>query len=150
MFMENNMIKHKVWVLILVILAFLLGVSLCLVGILVVVHPTNRVIETWKQPDDIAYNDFGPYYLSVVESSLDISHLPFAVERQYYLYVGADSGKPVYGHVIDFSFHPDTSHLYDLEEFIKMSNVTWSSEGVTFEEASGHKLYIPRSMLNAR
>ncbi len=40
--------------------------------------------------------------------------------------------------------------IYDLDAHIKKSNVVWSKDGVTFEEASGYKLCIPKSMFKQR
>lgn len=99
---------------------------------------------------DIKYDSFGPYYLSVVEEGMDVSRFPFSTKRRYYIYVGKDSGKPVYGHVIDYSFHPDTSDIYNIAQHIKKSDVVWSEEGVSFNEASGHKVFIPKSMIRGR
>lgn len=132
------------------IIGILLGFIITIFGVLYYIHPTNRVIQTWKQSDDIKYDSFDPYYLSVVEGGMDISRFPFTIKRNYYIYVGRDSGKPIYGHFIDYSLHPNTSDIYNVTEHIKKSNVIWSQEGVTFEEASGHKLFIPDSMLGGR
>lgn len=132
------------------VVGFLLGVVITACGAMVYIQPTDRVIQTWKQPDDIKYDSFGPYYLSVVEEGMDISRFPFSTKRRYYIYVGKDSGKPIYGHVIDYSFHPDTSDIYNIAQHIKKSDVVWSAEGVTFNEASGHKVFIPKSMLRGR
>ncbi len=132
------------------IVGFFIGVIMTVCGILYITRPTDKVIQTWKQPDNIKYDSFSSYYLSVVEGGMDISRFPFTAQRKYYIYVGRDSGKPTYGHVIDYSFHPDTSDIYNVAEHIKKSSVFWSAEGVTFEEASGHTVFIPDSMLGGR
>ena len=63
--------------------------------------------------------------------------------RHYEIYVGRDSGKPSYGHFIEFSF---TNGLDDTDTHIKKSVVEWSDAGVTFKEASGHTLFIPKEI----
>lgn len=143
----QNTVRIKSWML---IIAFFIGVLVTICGTLIFIHPTDRVIKTWKQSDDVKYDAFGPYYLSVVEADIDISRLPFSMERRYYIYVGRDSGKLIHGHVIEYSFHPEVSNLYNVAAHINKSTVIWSAEGVTFEEASGHKVFIPKNMIGGR
>ncbi len=143
----NRKINVRAWLLLVV---FFIGGLVAFLGTLAYIRPTDKVVMTWKQADDVSYNPPGPFYLSVVEDDIGIGRLPFSTERRYYIYVGRDSGKPIHGHVINYSFHPDVSDLYNLEAHIRKSKVIWSTEGVTFEEASGHKLYIPKSMLGGR
>lgn len=63
-------------------------------------------------------------------------------ERHYYIWIGRESGQPSYGHEVEFSFHPSE----EFETYIKKSNIEWSDAGVTFKEASGHILFIPKEM----
>ncbi len=139
--------QTKTWI---IIIAFLMGSLLTIGGVMVFIHPTDRVVQTWKQPDDIEYDSFGPYYLSVVEDDMDISRLPFSAERRYYIYIGRDSGKPTHGHVIEYSFHPDSNDLYNIAAHISKSKIIWATDGVTFEEASGHKIFISKSSIGGR
>ncbi len=106
-------------------------------------RPFNRIMAQWPQPSAIKYDAFDPYYFSVVESDLDWRYLPLTWQRHYYLYVGHDSGAPEYGHFIEFSFHPGGD---DVAAHLRKSSVEWSAEGVTFNEASGHRLFIPKQM----
>jgi hypothetical protein len=115
-----------------------------------IIKPTDRVIYTWKQTNDLKYNVPPPYYLSVVENDLDISRFPGSITRRYYIYVGKDEGKPVYGHAIDHSFHEDVNHINNIEGYIQESKVTWTEQGVEFEEKSGNKVFIPKEMINGR
>lgn len=116
-----------------------------------VTYPTDRVINTWKQKNDYQYNSFGGYNLSVVENDYYLGKIPyFSGERRYYIYVGKDTGKPTYGHVINYSFHPETYGSNDIEEYIKKSEVEWQEDGVLFKEDSGHRLFVPKSMINVR
>lgn len=101
----------------------------------------NRVIAEWKQPDTIKYDSRGPYYLRVKEGNVDWSFFLLGWERHYEIFVGREGG--VYGHSIEFSFDPDYE---DLESYLKRSNVEWSEAGVTFNEPSGHVLFIPKQM----
>jgi hypothetical protein len=104
---------------------------------------TNRVIAEWKQDASVQYKSNDPYYLSVVEGNVDWSFFLLGWERHYFIFVGRESGSPAYGHYIEFSFHPGYE---DLESHIKRSAVEWSEGGVTFNEASGHVLFIPKQM----
>jgi hypothetical protein len=61
-----------------------------------------------------------------------------------FIYFGRDSWVPAYGHYVEFSFHPGYDE--DLDSHIKSSRVEWSETGVTFNEPSGHILFIPKQM----
>lgn len=131
----------------LVLLAWLLSVLIVsglvtVFSLYLLTRPSLRVVQTWKQPDDIRYDE-GVYYLSVVAGDLDWRGFPFHVSRRYFVYVGRESGKPTYGHMVDFSFH---AGVYDVEEHIRRSSVEWSNEGVTLQTVSGHRLFIPARM----
>lgn len=102
-----------------------------------------KVVCEWKQPDTIDYTSFGPYYLSVVSADIDWHGFPIHTERNYFIYVGRESGKPTYGHMIKFSFHPTGPNT---EDFIKQSVVEWNDSGVIFTPQSGHQLFIPKDM----
>ncbi len=104
---------------------------------------SNRVIAEWKQVAPVQYKSGDPYYLSVVEGNIDWSFFLPGWERHYFIFVGRESGSPGYGHYVEFSFHPGYE---DLESHIKRSTVEWSDGGVTFNEPSGHVLFIPKQM----
>ena len=117
-------------------------------GLALVLHfalhrTSNRVIAEWKQAASIQYQSAEPYYLSVVEGDVNWSFFLPGWERHYFIFVGRGSGRPGYGHYVEFSFHPEYE---DLESHIKKSNVEWSEAGVTFKEPSGHVLFIPKQM----
>jgi hypothetical protein len=98
----------------------------------------------WKQPDSIDYKSFGPYFLSVIERDVSWTSFPLNWERHYEIYVGNENGASGgYGHFIEFSFHPG---LDDVETHVKKSNIEWTEAGVSFKEASGHVLFIPKEM----
>ena len=107
---------------------------------------SRKVVAQWKQPDDVKYDGYSPYYLSVVER--DRSWNPLSDFEQYYaIYVGKDSGPPSYGHVIDFTFWSGEDDFYlDKVSTIKKTNVEWQPEGITMTMTSGHKLFIPQKM----
>lgn len=106
-------------------------------------RPSLDVVHQWEQPASITYDDWGPYYLSVVESDLDWRGFPLHVERNHFIYVGRDAGSPAYGHMVDFSFHP---YPEDLERFLDRAEVEWTAAGVLLELPSGHRLFIPADM----
>ena len=118
----------------------LISAGLTIVGLYLLTRPSLQVIQSWKQPESIQYDDGAIHYLSVVESDLDWRGFPVHVSRRYFVYVGLESGTPTHGHVIDFSFHPITE---DIQTYIRQSTVEWSVEGVTFQTVSGHRLFIP-------
>jgi hypothetical protein len=130
------------------VLAFLLGALFVAGGTLLVVRPTYRVVAAWKENGGYKYNGCSSYTLTVLEGGLDISHVPYNVDRLYYICVSANEGKPVYGHLVNFSFYADDPN--DVDAYIKKSSVVWSEDGVTFQDASGQKLFIPGNLLHAR
>src|SRR5215469_8572716 len=67
-------------------------------------YSSNKVVVQWKQPDDVKYDGYAPYYVSIIERELRWN--PFAgFYRDYAIYVGRDAGSPGLGHFIDFTFH---------------------------------------------
>lgn len=128
------------------ILKALLVILVSIILALIVTHflhrPSNRILARWKQPDVVNYKSYDPYYLSVLERDVNWTSFPLNWERHYKIYVGA-SETPAHGHFIEFSFHPGYD---DLEAHLKKSTVEWSNAGVTFKEASGHTLFIPKEM----
>lgn len=127
------------------VLLYVLGSFVLALMITFFLHrPSMTVITQWKQPADIKYDDRGPYYMSVVESDFDWSGFPVGVvERNHFIYLGRDAGKPSYGHMIKYSFHnaPD-----DLGAFLGKAQVKWTAEGVTLELSSGHRVFVPKAM----
>jgi hypothetical protein len=122
---------------------FALTTAATLILLFVLTRPADKVIQTWKQTDNVKYDNFGPYYLSVVESEWDWRGFPIHVGQNYFIYVGKESGKPTYGHVLDFSFYPSGEQM---ETHIKKSSVEWTNEGVTLITESGHKVFVPKAM----
>ena len=102
---------------------------------------SNRVVHRWYQPSNVNYKSFDPYVLAVVEGARDWATLGWP--RRYYIFVGRSNGVPGYGHYLDYTFHPGYENA---EEHIRNSLVEWNKDGVTFIEATGHKLFIPKKM----
>ena len=130
----------RTWKVLLVIICSML---LALVFTHFLHRPSNKIIGQWKQSESVNYKSFDPYFLSLVERDLNWTYFPLNWERHYEIYVGDESGIPGYGHFIEFSFHPGVD---DLATHLKKSTVDWSDAGVTFKEASGHILFIPKDM----
>jgi len=126
-----------------VLLLIILSVLLAFVLTYLLHLRSNRIIYQWKQAESVNYKSFDPYFLSVVERDVNWTSFPLNWERHYEIYVGRETGKPSYGHFIEFSFHPG---LDDIDSHVKKSIVEWSDTGVTFKEASGHVLFIPKDM----
>ena len=126
------------------ILLFITFSLLLAFGLVFLLHrKSNRIIAQWKQANTVNYKSFDPYFISVVEGDIDWSSFPVTWERHYQIYVGREDSKPSYGHFIEFSFH---NGFDDTDTHIKKSVVEWSDAGITFKEASGHVLFIPKEM----
>jgi len=126
------------------LLAYLLAVVVGSALLTVCIHSaSHKVVAKWAQPKVLEGDTFGPHCLCVLEEDLDWSHFPYTVERNYVIYVGRDTEVPTHGHLIKYSFQPDDSNEI---AHIKKSQVEWAKEGVTFCEASGHRLFIPIQM----
>ena len=126
------------------ILAWFSTTLLLVLLIVFMLHrPSNDVVHQWQQPASITYDDWGPYYLKVVERDIDWSNIPFHIERNYFIYAGRDSGEPSHGHVFNFSFHPSPD---DLLTFLRKATTHWTEQGVELELPSGHRVFIPKDM----
>ena len=137
----------KIWV----ILTFFIGAILAvLIYSALLIHflhvPSRNVIAQWKKPAAPHYSGDLEYYLSITEGELDWRGFPLEVQRRCFVYVGLDSGKPNYGHTIDFTFYPDQSHYHDLPGYLKNASVQWDTNGVTLILPSEHRLFIPKAM----
>jgi hypothetical protein len=127
-----------------VLLATAWGLSALLAGfvfVFVVLGPTDRVIALWPQPNSLRYGPAGSYTLLVVERETDIHQFPWA--KAHEIVIGRKDVAQDYGHGVSFSFHPPSG---DLEAHIRNSKVEWTDDGVTFIEATGHRLFIPEKM----
>lgn len=132
--------KNNRWILVLGGLA--LGIMLTLFAGAIVVNdlrPTERVLWQSCQPDDLIYDDFGPYCLSVVEGALNWEFLPLARVRHHFVFVGRGT-EVSYGHYTDYSPHKGVELMAD---YVRGLAVEWTAEGVTLSEPSGHRLFIP-------
>jgi hypothetical protein len=120
------------------------GLALTAGSLYAATRPSLRVVREWRQPAGApAYDDFGPYQFAVVEGDLDWRGFPLDVRLRYFIYMGLDFEQTGYGHMIDYGFHPGTAAL---DDHLARSSVEWTEAGVTFYEASGHVLFIPRQM----
>jgi len=102
-------------------------------------RPSLRVLKSWQQAVEINYKSHDPYFLNVVEDNWDLGHIPFSMKRNYFIYVGKEKIKITYGHVKNYSFE----YHQDIQKYLETCQVAWTSDGVTFIEPSGHKLFIP-------
>ena len=119
--------------------------SVCLTGgLLYLLHrPSLRVVASWESPPGLSWKGSSHYVLSIVETDRDWRGFPLFVDWHYIVYVGRERGTPTYGHSVEHSFTPSIDDYRDLDRHIRKSTVTWTPEGVTFAEASGHRLFIP-------
>lgn len=113
-----------------------------LLTLLLATRPTLRVLRTWTSPPELQYDTWGQRHLSVVEGARDFDGFPFHVGRRYFLYVGMDAGTPTYGHQIHYSLN---NSVEELEPYLARATVAWTTEGVTFTEPSGHRLFVPKA-----
>ncbi len=142
---QINKTSHKLKWLFKCLRQIVISLLLTMIIVFVLHWPSMEVIKQWKQPADMVYDNWDPYYISVVSTDIDWKTYPFniGIERNYIIYVGRDSGKPSYGHMIKYSFH---SGYKDLREFLNETEVNWLPEGVQLILASGHRLFIPKKM----
>jgi hypothetical protein len=124
------------------IVGAIFGVIVSFVAIWYLNSRTDRIIQQWHQPKEIEYKSFDPYTLSVVEGALDWSRL-LSLPHRHYLFIGRGTDAPSYGHYLDYTFHPS---IDDLDAHVRQSQVEWTPEGLTFVEASGHRLFVPKAM----
>jgi hypothetical protein len=99
-----------------------------------------RELAEFSAPD-------GAYHLIVMQSDRDWRGLPFSVGWHYFLYVGRESHHPTYGHTVDYQLHPAMTGFFDsdLGPYARKAIVTWTNDGVTFQEPSGHRVFIPEA-----
>jgi hypothetical protein len=117
------------------------GVLVALAVTLLMNMPSNRILKQWHQPKEIDYKSFDPYTVSVIEGAINWGIL--GTSRRHYLFIGRGTEAPSYGHYLDYTFH---SGFEEVDEYIGRSTVEWKPEGLTFVEASGHRLFVPKAM----
>jgi hypothetical protein len=102
----------------------------------------HRVVIELPQPPTPDYQSFGPYSIYVMDGPREWGTLEWP--RRHHLVV-ARSGfnPPEPGHMLDYTFHARGD---DVNEHIRKSSTEWTPEGVTFVEATGHRLFIPKAM----
>jgi hypothetical protein len=136
---DRSMTKMR-WLLALLLVAIFAVVVSC-VATWFLNSRSDRVIKQWHQPKEVEYKSFDPYTLSVIEGAIDWNNLSFP--RRHYLFIGRGTESPSYGHYLDYTFH---AGFEEVDAYIGQSTVEWTSDGLTFVEASGHRLFVPKSM----
>ncbi|HET7540674.1 MAG TPA: hypothetical protein VFK05_12405 [Polyangiaceae bacterium] len=119
----------------------LAGVATCVaLALFALTREARRELAHYPSPD-------GRYHLLLLQGERDWRGFPFAVGWRYFFYAGQESHAPSYGHHLDFELHPAMAGYYDndLAPYVRRAVVTWSDAGVWFEEASGHRLFIPKA-----
>ncbi len=128
------------------LIAALIAVMVSLAVLVAWSRPTNVVQWQWCQPDDISYDSYDPYCLSVVEGDINWTFMPLTVMRHYYVFVGRGTQVPSYGHYADYT---PTFGAAEARDYLSRASVEWTTEGVTFVEDAGHRLFIPAEMFTA-
>ncbi|KXK27305.1 MAG: hypothetical protein TR69_WS6001000180 [candidate division WS6 bacterium OLB20] len=108
----------------------------------VVLLPSQRTFWQVCQPDEVGFYD-AEYCISVVEERTFYQELTGG--STFYLAIAPYEGDPVYSHRKQYSFNHGSADVY---QHIQMSSVTWEEEGITFTEASGHRLFFPFEMFS--
>ena len=122
---------------------FLAGAAGLLLGACTVLYlvssSSGRVVAAWKQPSSIDYASFGPYTLFVVETGVVRALLSRRTAHELRINRGGEPDG--YGHYVPISldFDGDAS-----DEEIKAALVTWSTDGLSFEMPTGHRLFVPK------
>jgi hypothetical protein len=119
-------------------LLFAAGGFVCLVlGLFVLTRPADRALLRATAPSG--------ENLILFEGDRDFRGFPLSVGRRTYVYVGRDTTPTGYGHVTTFDLHPEmVDPALGAEAYAKRVTVTWSETGVTLEEPSGHRLFLPK------
>ncbi len=93
-----------------------------------------RLVAHRKQPKDVRFGSFDPYYLSVFENDIDWRGFPIELRRRYSTYVARESPDPSYGHFIDFTFYTALTDTHDIITAFIHVQTNWGegagSEGV--------------------
>lgn len=100
----------------------------------------RREIAHYPSPD-------GSYHLLLMQGERDWRGFPFSIGWRYFFYAGHESHDPTYGHHLDFELHPALAGYFDddLAAYARRAVVTWSDAGVSFDEPSGHRLFVPKA-----
>jgi hypothetical protein len=136
--MEDRRILR--WFLIALGLVFLVAVVTA-IFLFLATRPSLRLIWQECQPQTVQY-DGGEYCVSVLEGALDWRGFPLSVGRTYNIAVTLGTQIDS-GHLLDYRF---TNELENVEVYIQRSTTEWTPEGVTFVEADGHRLFMPRAV----
>jgi hypothetical protein len=136
--MEDRKILRRF--LILIGLVFVLAVFTA-IFLFLATRPSLRLVWQECQPPAVEY-DGGEYCVSVLEGSLDWRGFPLSVGRTYNIAV-TQGTQTDHGHLLDYRF---TNVLENVETYIQRSSTEWTPEGVTFIEADGHRLFVPREV----
>ena len=123
-----------------VLLVSTLSVFLSFVVTIVMNAPSHRVIKQWHQPKEVDYKSHDPYTVSVIEGAIDWNNLSFP--RRHYLFIGRGADAPSYGVYLDHTFQ---AGFEEVDVYIGQSTVEWTPEGLTFVEASGLRLFLPKA-----
>ncbi len=108
-------------------------------------QPSTRVISVWVQPSTVQYGENSPYSLSVVSPSVD--HLSWTTGAAFKIVVGREAEKLSHRDWVFFSFHfPSARDSLNPSDYIHSSKVEWATDGVTFVEANGTRLFIPKEL----
>jgi hypothetical protein len=112
-------------------------VGLFLIGLFALTRSADQELGHWTSP--------AGEHLIVYEGDRDFSFFPLSVPRRHYLYVGRDSDPSGYGHRVSFDLHAGmVDPAAPMAVYVKRITVTWSDAGVSVEEPSGHRLFVPR------
>lgn len=125
------------------LVAVLLGCGLVSVKLTVWLNlsPSTVLLEL-TQPATPDYESYGPYSVYVLEGPRNWGALDFPRRHRLVIARAGDS-PPTYGHMLDYSFHAMGA---DMDSHIRQSTAEWTPDGVTFVEASGHRLFVPKRL----
>ncbi|MGY2894863.1 hypothetical protein [Deinococcus sp. UYEF24] len=102
----------------------------------------RQAVYRFVQPSSVAYHSYDPYQLTINESGIDWTTLPFS--RRYQVFIGraADTDQ-TYGYRLDYSFHPRSAEGQPATSQVRAA---WSTSGVTLIEESGQRVFIPQAL----
>lgn len=99
---------------------------------------SGKVMRTFPKPSAVDYG--ADYTLAVVRA--DRIWNPFDLSWRYEVSVGRTENVGVYGHVVPFAF----GRIESIDAQLSHATVTWDDKGVTFGDALGQRLFIPKAL----
>lgn len=137
--MHNARVRNRVplWLAV----ALVIGVSPVVLGVAWVVTSHRGTDVVWKscsdRPEDAQKTCAFLLYVGTRRPFPGLS-----AEREHELWITRGQDTPAYGHATRYGLH---ASLTPEAEWLSRSRGHWDERGFTFEEPSGHRIFVPRA-----